>query len=125
MTTSVDTQVEAWSRAEREGDAEALDGLLHPEFLAVGPYGFVLDRKQWLERFGHGLTYTDFEFTPDVPTRYTGGSALVVGTQKQRGSHNTQPIEGALRVILVFTGDPDWRLVSAQMSLRTPPGAPS
>ncbi|GAA2068842.1 hypothetical protein GCM10009801_17580 [Streptomyces albiaxialis] len=97
----------AWARAEREGDAGALDGLLHPDFLAVGPYGFLLRRAQWLERFGHGLAYTDFEFAPDTPTRYGDGSAVVVGTQTQRGTQKGQPVEGSFRVTLVFTGGPE------------------
>ncbi|MFG3257107.1 nuclear transport factor 2 family protein [Streptomyces sp. NPDC048172] len=125
MTQSIDQKVAAWTRAEREGDAQALDGLLHPDFLAVGPYGFLLHRKQWLERFGHGLAYSAFEFTPDAPTRYVGGNAFVVGTQAQEGMHRAQPIEGSFRVTLVFAEDDDWQLVAMHLSLRNPPGAPS
>src|SRR4051794_36476535 len=113
MTTSPDDQVEAWRRAELDGDVHALDALLHTDFLGVGPFGFLLDRRQWMERFGAGMQYTAFDFTADAPTRYTDGTAIVVGTQTQRGSHLGRPVDGAFRVTLVLTGGPQWRLVAA------------
>ena len=122
--TTLDDQVTTWARAELSGDAHTLGALLHPEFLSVGPFGFLLDREQWIQRFADGLKYTAFEFAPDTDTRHVGGSALVIGTQTHQGSHRGRSVDGAFRVTLVFTGDPEWRLVAAHMSLRTPPGAP-
>lgn len=43
-----------WADAERRGDVEALDALLTDDFSAVGPYGFVLDKKRWLDRYVSG-----------------------------------------------------------------------
>ena len=122
MTTPRD-QVAAWARAELDGDSDTLAGLLHPDFLGVGPFGFLLDREQWLRRFSEGLDYTAFEFTPDTDVRFIGDAAFVVGTQTQQGSHQGRPIDGAFRVTLVLTG-PDCLLAAAHLSLRTPPGPP-
>jgi hypothetical protein len=116
-------QVTAWTRAELRGDVDALDLLLHPDFLGVGPFGFLLSREQWLQRFAGGLHYTELEFTADTDTRVIGDSAFVVGTQTQRGHHVGQPIDGAFRVTLVLAG-PSRLLAAAHFSLRTPPGAP-
>ncbi|WP_433455103.1 nuclear transport factor 2 family protein [Streptomyces sp. CA-142005] len=94
------------------------------DFLAVGPYGFLLDREQWLQRFSGGLQYTAFEFTPDTDVRYIGGSALVIGTQTHQGTHAQQAVDGSFRVTLVFAGDPQWQLAAVHLSLRTRPAAP-
>ncbi|MGW5434312.1 nuclear transport factor 2 family protein [Streptomyces sp. NPDC004059] len=121
---TVTEQLTTWAHAERTGDASALESVLHPDFLAVGPYGFLLDREQWLQRFSGGLQYTAFEFTPDTDVRYIGGSALVIGTQTHQGTHAQQAVDGSFRVTLVFTGDPQWQLAAVHLSLRTPPAAP-
>jgi hypothetical protein len=122
--TTLDEPLTAWVRAELDGDARTLGSLLHPDFVAVGPFGFLLDREQWLQRFTGGLNYTAFAFTADTDIRYIGGNAFVIGTQTQQGSHLGRIIDGAFRVTLVFTGDPEWRVAAAHLSLRTPPGAP-
>jgi hypothetical protein len=49
-----------WAAAEQDNDAEALDKLLAGDFVGVGPLGFVLDRDQWLGRFGNGLENRTF-----------------------------------------------------------------
>jgi hypothetical protein len=54
-STVIDERLAAWSKAELDGDATTLDALVHPAFAGVGPYGFVLDREQWLARFGNSI----------------------------------------------------------------------
>jgi ketosteroid isomerase-like protein len=115
----------AWATAEREGDAAALGALLHEDFRGVGPFGFVLDREQWQRRFTEGLRYSAFAFTPDLEVREVAGTAYVIGTQEQSGTHQGRPIDGAFRVTLVLAGGPAWRLVGAHLSLRTPPAPPA
>jgi hypothetical protein len=123
MTSSLDT-VQAWASAERSGDAAALEAVLHQEFLGVGPFGFVLDREQWTDRYRSGdLQHRSFTFTPDMDPRRFGGVAIVVGTQEQQGTHQGRPIDGAFRVSLVLVGEADWRVAAIHLSLRNPPGA--
>jgi hypothetical protein len=81
--TTLDEQISSWTQAEQAGDADRLDTLLHPQFVAVGPYGFVLDREQWKARFSHGLHHDRFAFHPDTETRIIDRTAIVVGTQTQ------------------------------------------
>jgi ketosteroid isomerase-like protein len=120
--TSLDDRITAWAKAELSGDAAAFNTLLHPEFLAVGPFGFLLNRAQWMERFAGGLYYTAFDFAPDTEIRIIGGTAFVVGTQTQQGDHQGRPVDGAFRATLVFTGEPEWLLAAVHLSLRTLPG---
>ena len=102
--TRIEDQLAAWTHAERNGDPAALDGLLHPQFLGVGPFGFLLDREQWRQRFDDDMTYTAFEFTSDVAPRVIGDSVLAVGTQTKTGSYQDRPADGAFRVSLTSTG---------------------
>ncbi|MEY9873032.1 ketosteroid isomerase-like protein [Streptacidiphilus sp. MAP12-33] len=125
MTSDVTQWLTAWAAAERAGDAARLDGLLHEEFRGVGPFGFVLDREQWLRRFEDGLRFSAFDFTPDFEVRKVAGTAIAVGTQQQTGSYQGRPSDGAFRVTLVLTGGPQWRLLAAHLSLRTPPAPPA
>lgn len=119
--TTLEDRLTDWAAAELSGDAGRLEALLHPDFLAVGPYGFLLDRRQWTRRFADGLRYTAFALTPDAPTRYVGGSAVVVGTQRQEGTHQGRTVDGAFRVTLVLTDAPEWRVAAVHLSLRDLP----
>ncbi|WP_051939189.1 nuclear transport factor 2 family protein [Phaeacidiphilus oryzae] len=131
--SAIENLLTDWSRAELAGDGKALAELLHEEFLAVGPFGFLLDRGQWAGRFENGLEYGEFGFVPDGAVRRFGDTALVVGTQTQRGSHQGRPIDGSFRVTLVIAGAGDGgpaepavpgtppRLAGVHLSLRTPP----
>ncbi|MGW4047493.1 nuclear transport factor 2 family protein [Streptomyces sp. NPDC004721] len=111
----------ALAAAERDGDAAELDALLHEDFRGVGPFGFVLDREQWLRRFEEGLQYSAFDFEPDFEVREVAGTAYVIGTQQQSGSYQGRPADGAFRATLALTGGPGWKLAGIHLSLRTPP----
>jgi hypothetical protein len=120
----VDERLAAWSKAELEGDAATLDELLHPDFVGVGPYGFVLDREQWLARFANGLHYDAFEFTRLAQPRPVDGVSIVIGTQSQQGSYNGQPADGVFRTSVVLVG-PQASIAHLQISLGSPPGMAS
>ena len=77
-TNEVLDLVRAWAEAEQRNDAGALDGLLADDFVGVGPLGFVLDRQQWLDRFGDGLENRSFA-VQDPQVRDYGTAAVVVG----------------------------------------------
>ena len=54
-TTELLDLVRRWAAAEQDNDPGRLDEVLAEDFHGVGPAGFVLDRPQWLGRFGNGL----------------------------------------------------------------------
>ncbi|MGP4111711.1 nuclear transport factor 2 family protein [Streptomyces sp. 4N509B] len=90
-----------WADAERRNDADALDALLTPDFLGVGPAGFVLDHDQWLERYrGGDLRNSAFELT-EPTVRTFGDSAVVVGVQEQQTSYRGHEAGGRFRTTLV------------------------
>jgi len=99
-----------WAAAEQDNDAERLDGLLTDDFAGVGPLGFVLDRKQWLERYRKGLENRAFTVeAPDV--RAYEGAAVVVGVMAQETTLKGEDKSGRFRVSLVTVRASDrWRL---------------
>jgi hypothetical protein len=68
--------VEQWCAAEQAGDDVRLATVLADGFVGVGPVGFVLDRDQWIARFGRGLR--NRLFTVQDPGVHVHGSAVVV-----------------------------------------------
>jgi hypothetical protein len=48
----------AWVDAELAADIDTLDPLVTDDFRLVGPFGFVLDKQQWLDRY-RGLQHDD------------------------------------------------------------------
>lgn len=94
---TIDSQLSIWAQAKLSGDVEVLNGLLHPDILAVSPYGFLLNREEWTSRFANGLRYESFTFDPDIAARTHGETTVLVGTQRQRGYHLDREIDGELR----------------------------
>lgn len=108
----------AWSTAELAGDVDALERLLTPDFEAVGPSGYVLDRAGWLARHHDGgLSYLSFEWTPS-PARLYGRTAVVIGLQTARARIGDEAIGGRYRatLIVVETDDAGWRVAGLQLS---------
>ena len=97
-------------------DAAALDTLLAPDFMAVGPRGFVLDRAQWLERYGSGLHNSAFSWD-DVQVRDFGETAIAIGIQDQRATYQGNDASGRFRISHVFVRrDDQWRIAHIQLS---------
>jgi ketosteroid isomerase-like protein len=123
--TDVLDLVEHWAAAEQDNDAEALDRLLAGDFVGVGPLGFVLDRDQWLGRFGNGLENQAFA-VEDAQVRDYGAAAVVVGVLAQETSFQGRDNSGRFRLTLVAVRPTDrWLLAGAHIGmLRQPSGPP-
>jgi ketosteroid isomerase-like protein len=116
-----------WAEAERRCDADALDTLLHEEFVGVGPLGFVLDKQQWIQpRRAGDLRHTAFEWH-DPQVRILGDTALVVGTQVQETTYQGREASGRFRVTQIAVRDDGggpWRIVGMHLSpIAAPPGS--
>ena len=118
-------RVQQWADAERTGDVGALDAILAPEFVGVGPFGFTLDRGQWLERFRSGDYRSGTLSFDEISVRLFGDSALVIGRQLSEATYRGRPTGGRFRTTLVFVrSDGDWRLAGLQYSA-IPEGPPA
>ena len=117
------TLVDRFMAAEAGNDVAAHDGLIAPEFRAVGPLGFVLARDQWLDRFQSGdFVYRSLEWS-DPEARQFGDAAIVIGTQDQQATYRGQPSDGRFRTtVVVIARDGAWMIAGMHLSpIATPP----
>ncbi|MDJ1131550.1 nuclear transport factor 2 family protein [Streptomyces iconiensis] len=107
-----------WAGAELRCDTEALEGLLTDDFHAVGPRGFPLDKKQWLERYDSGALVHDSFDWDDVEIRRYGDGAVALGIQSQQSVYEGRDMDGIFRVTQYLTSVPDgtWRLAALHLS---------
>jgi ketosteroid isomerase-like protein len=115
-----------WATAEAHGDAAALNHLAHSDFRLVGPFGFVLDKAQWLDRYRTGALAMASLGWDDVDVRDFGETAIAIGRQVQVGTHEGRRADGEFRVTHVFVrGGRSWLLASMHLSLAAPPAPPT
>jgi ketosteroid isomerase-like protein len=114
-----------WVAAEIDGDVPTLAGIVTDDFRLVGPFGFVLDKDQWLDRYRSGAFSTSALSWHDVDVRLYGDAAVAIGTQTQEAAYQGSPSNGDFRITHVFVrrGD-DWLVAGMQLSLTAPPAPP-
>jgi ketosteroid isomerase-like protein len=86
-----------WAEAEERGDVQTLDALTAEDFTVVGPLGFVIDKKQWLDRYSSGAMVTESLSWDEVEVRAYGTAAVAIGRVEQRASYQGRPVVGPLR----------------------------
>ena len=106
-----------WVDAELAADIETLDALATDDFRLVGPFGFVLDKQQWLDRYRSGDFATTTLTWHDVDVRVYGDSVVTIGTQSHEATYQGSPSNGEFRITHVFVRDGDrWKIASMQLS---------
>lgn len=104
-----------FDRAELEDDRAVLDELIAGDFLSIGPRGFVLDRRQWIDRHDH-FVYVKLDVT-ELDVRVYGDAAIIRSVQHNVGRHGGEESSHAVRVGQVWVrDDASWRLSSIQFS---------
>jgi ketosteroid isomerase-like protein len=106
-----------WARAEVAGDVSILDKMATEDFTLVGPFGFVLDKQQWLDRYRSGdLTTSELDWR-DRQVREIGDTALVIGIHDQQAAYRGTPSNGQFRSTHIWVRkDEGWRLAGTQLS---------
>lgn len=117
-----------WADAELRGDAATLDTILTDDFVGIGPFGYVLTRQQWLDRYRTGDLRNE-EFTwQEVSVRDYGDTAIAVGIQAQRAIARGNEVAGRFRATHVAVQrDGRWQIAEVQLSgpiPTTPPARP-
>jgi len=116
---------ERWAEAEQRADTATLDKLAIADFRLVGPFGFVLDKAQWLDRYRSGALVTNSLVWDEVAVRDFGDTAIAIGRHAQRATYQGRPADGQFRVTQVFVRDGgQWELASLHLSQAAPPGPP-
>jgi ketosteroid isomerase-like protein len=118
-----------WVDAELAADVCTLDALATDDFRLVGPFGFVLDKEQWLDRYRSGDFSTTALTWREVDVREYGDSAVTIGTQSQEAAYKGAPSNGEFRISHVFVRNGgEWRIAGIHLSptsFAPPPGAPA
>jgi ketosteroid isomerase-like protein len=130
MTTDTRAEILAigarWAEAERTADTVVLAELAADDFRLVGPFGFVLDRAQWLRRYAPGALITSTLIWDEVEIRDFGETAIAIGRQTQQATYQGQAAGGQFRVTQVFVRDGGrWQLASLHLSQAAPPARPA
>ena len=90
-----------------------LQRLLADDFLSIGPRGFILDKKEWINPHVH-FKYHKLE-TSDMDIRLYDKSAIVRDIQRNKASYKDEPVELAVRVSQVWVDQQkEWRLAAIQ-----------
>ncbi|AHI01035.1 nuclear transport factor 2 family protein [Kutzneria viridogrisea] len=106
-----------WTEAEQRGDVAALEALTTEDFTMVGPLGFVLDRQQWLHRYGSGSLVTESLSWQGERVREYGDTAVAIGLVDQRASHQGNPAGGRFRATQISVRrNGNWVLAGLQFS---------
>jgi ketosteroid isomerase-like protein len=115
-----------WLAAEVEADVDTLETLIAEDFRLVGPYGFVLDRAQWLDRYRSGDFSTSRLSWDDPDIRDYGDAAISIGTQNQEATYKGTPTNGAFRITHVFVRRGEsWSIAGMHLSPTTTPSPPA
>jgi ketosteroid isomerase-like protein len=99
------------------GDVDELDRLLHPELLAVGPDGQLIDKAGDLASHRSGV----FEITElheeEVRVKVLGDTAVTFVVLHIRGAIDEAEVSGRMRYTRTWTRDGGaWRVVAAHIS---------
>jgi ketosteroid isomerase-like protein len=111
------------AEAEQRNAAAALDSLLADDFKLVGPLGFVIDKRQWLDQYRSGALVTRSLAWDDVEVRSYGDVAIAIGRRTQQAEYRGHPANGRFRVteVAVRRGD-RWVVAGLHLSPIADPG---
>ena len=84
MTVVAEVQ-HRFDNAELTADRAALEELIAEDFLSIGPKGFVLDKRQWIDRHDE-FTYQALEVS-ELDVREYGGAAVVRTVQRNKATY--------------------------------------
>lgn len=122
----VTSLADVWIAAELRGDTALLEQTLADDFVAVGPLGFMLTKREWIGRHQSGdLKYASLAWG-EVTARIYDAAAVLIGRQVQDATYRGNPIKAQLRTTVVLVHQQGhWQLVGVHMSpIGQPPSFP-
>jgi hypothetical protein len=108
-----------FAEAQRLSEVDDLSGLLTDDFKLVGPRGFVLPKREWLEQFRTGrLQIQSLEWDEiDIRTHAYAYFAVAIGRLTQTATYARKPADGQFRVTAMAIGHgTSWHLAGAHYS---------
>jgi ketosteroid isomerase-like protein len=99
---AIEQVTQEWADAELRGDTDFLSRNLTDDFVGVGPFGFMLTRDQWVNRYASGDLHYDAFTLDESRVRVYDDAAIVVGRQLQAGNHQGHPLPPGGRATLIW-----------------------
>jgi ketosteroid isomerase-like protein len=111
----------ALQAAQRASDVAALDRLLHPDLLAVGPDGRLADKAADLDAHRTGVfTIAELE-EEELHLRTAGATAVTFVVLRIRGTIAGDEVAGRMRYTRTWTRDGGaWRVIAAHIAPAAP-----
>lgn len=107
----------ALQAAMRAGDVAALERLLHPDLLAVGPDGRLYDREADLSAHRSGVFSIDELQEEELEVRVLGDLAVTFVVLRVEGTIAGEDASGRIRYTRTWTRDGGaWRVVAAHIA---------
>ena len=109
--------IQRWADVELRGDADGYGDLLAPDFLGIGPVGFVLTADQWANRHRGDLHNDEFEVQDPHVRIFGGDAAIVEAVLRQKTTAMGRDTSGSFRLVVVAVEhEGHWLLASVQLS---------
>jgi ketosteroid isomerase-like protein len=107
-----------WIGAELRGDTAFLERALADDFVAVGPLGFMLTKKEWIGRHQSGsMKYHSLTLDETTVRTYGGDTAVLIGRQAQDATFRGNSVKADLRsTIVLVQHQGDWQIAGIHMS---------
>ena len=103
--------------AQRASDVEALDRLLHPDLLAVGPDGELADKASDLAAHRQGIFQIDELEQLDLRVLEHGDTAVTFVLVRLRGSIAGDEVSGRVRYTRTWVrGEAGWQVLAAHIA---------
>jgi ketosteroid isomerase-like protein len=107
----------ALQAAQLAGDVDALDRLLHPDLLAVGPDGQLADKAADIAAHRARVFEIDELEELELRTVSDGETAVTFVLVRLRGSIGDEEIAGLVRYTRTWVHGPDgWRVLAAHIA---------
>jgi len=109
---------EALGAGRLAGDVQELDRLLHPQLLAVGPDGQVIDKAADLAAHRAGVFVIDDLREEEVQLTVLDDVAVTFVVLRVRGSIDQAKVAGRMRYTRTWICDGEsWRVMAAHISI--------
>jgi ketosteroid isomerase-like protein len=119
------TAERALQAAQRAGDVDALDRLLHDALLAVGPDGSLVGKQEDLAAHRAGVFKIHELEELDLRVLEHGDLAVTFVLVRIRGAIGDEEVGGLMRYTRTWTRDGDaWRVIAAHISPAADPPTP-
>jgi hypothetical protein len=119
VTTDIRELQQAFDHAELHADTDRLHTLLADDFMSIGERGYLLDKRQWIDRHAD-FAYLSLE-TTELDVRRYEHAAIVRCVQRSRATWRGEVMTLAVRLSQTWIELPDgWRLSGIQFSSLDP-----